>query len=51
MKTYYINILTNEYESSKNKKDILNNRINEYTPLAKTIQLQKPIQQENQINL
>lgn len=42
------NILTNE--SSKNTKDLLNNRMNEYTPLAKTIQLQQPAQQQNQMN-
>jgi hypothetical protein len=44
------NILSNEYESSKNKKEILNNRMNEYTPLAKTIQIQQPSQQNNQTN-
>ena len=42
------NILTNE--SSKNTKDLLNNRLNEYTPLAKTIQIQQPAQQQNQVN-
>jgi len=44
------NILSNDYESSKNTKDIMNNRMNEYTPLAKTIQIQQPAQQNNQIN-
>ena len=42
------NILSNDNESYKNTKDIMNNRMNEYTPLAKTIQLQRPSQQNQQ---